>query len=119
MSDSGSGVVGVEVESLHSTGGTIAGRAGHGHAAAKGLKEGLDAAHGSVGHPVVRAALSAFVTTDITDNANKLGTQLTSGGHNVSNVAATARDSDEDGARGLTPGITETTAIDERINRQV
>ena len=114
-----SGVVGVEVEALHGTGGTIAGRAGHGHAAAKGLKEGLDAAHGQVGHPVVRAALSSFVTTDITDNANRLGDQLTDGGHNVSNVAATARDSDDEGARGLQPDVTGTSTISDRINRQL
>lgn len=113
------GVTGVQVDGLYGTGNTIAGRSSHGGSAAKGLKEGLDSAHGQVGHPSVRSALSSFVTTDITDGANKLGTQLTSAGHNVSNVSATARNSDNTGAQNLSPVIGENSGINGRINRQL
>ena len=50
----GSGdVTGVEVGQLHQVGTTVSGRSASGHAAAKGLKDGLDSASGALGHPIV------------------------------------------------------------------
>ena len=114
-----SGAIGVEVSALHGTGTTISGRSTAADAAAKGLKEGLDSAGGSIGHFAVKAAVAAFVANDIVEAANKLPVQLEDGGHNVSNVAATARDSDNEGAAALSAPISEASGFSARINRQV
>lgn len=116
---SDSGAIGVEVSGLHGTGSTISGRSTGADAAAKGLKEGLDSAGGSIGHFAVKSAVTAFVANDIVDAANKLPAQLVDGGHNVSNVASTARDSDNEGAAALSAPIAEATGFSSRINRQV
>jgi hypothetical protein len=116
---SGSGAIGVEVSGLHGTGTTISGRSSAADAAAKGLKEGLDSAGGSIGHFAVKSAVTAFVANDIVEPANKLPVQLTDGGHNVSNVASTARNSDNEGAAALRAPISDASTFNARINRQV
>jgi hypothetical protein len=115
---SDSGAIGVEVSALHGTGTTISGRSSGADAAAKGLKEGLDSAGSSIGHFAVKSAVTAFVANDIVGPANRLPVELTDGGHNVSNVASTARDSDNDGAAALTAPISQTSGFNARINRQ-
>jgi hypothetical protein len=116
----GSGdVTGVEVGRLYEVGTTVSGRAESGNAAAKGLKEGLDSAKGSLGHPIVGAALSGYVTDHVLDPSGKLGNLLTDGGHNVSNVASTARSSDEQAAANLQAPVSGTTDVGSRINRQI
>jgi hypothetical protein len=116
---SDSGAIGVEVDALHGTGNTISARSTGAGSAAKGLMEGLDSAGGGIGHYAVKSAMTAFVTNDVMDPANKLPVQLTDGGHNVSNVAATARDSDNAGAAALTAPISGTSEVGTRINRQI
>jgi hypothetical protein len=115
----GSDAIGVEVSGLHGTGRTISGRSAGGEAAAKGLKEGLHSAGGSIGHFVVSSAVTSFVSDQVLDPANKLPVQLTDGGINVSNVASTARDSDNEGAAALSSPISESSSFSARINRQV
>lgn len=105
MSSGSSDVVGLEVDALHGTGTRISGRAAGGGSAARGLLTGLDSAHPRMGHPLVRSALSTFVTTEVMDLAHHLATNVSAAGHHVSNVAATGRDSDNDGARGLSPDL--------------
>ncbi|KQV74930.1 hypothetical protein ASC61_07925 [Aeromicrobium sp. Root344] len=114
-----SDVTGVEVGQLHKVGTTVSGRSTSGHAAAKGLKEGLDSASGGLGHPIVGTALTSFVNDHVLDDSGKLGNLLTDGGHNVSNVASTARNSDEAGAANLATPISTTSEVGDRINRQV
>ena len=116
---SDSGALGIEVDALHGTGSTISARSTGGSAAAKGLMQGLDSAGGSVGHHAVKSAMTAFVTNDVMDPATKLPVQLDDGGHNVSNVAATARDSDNAGAAALAAPISGTSDVGTRINRQI
>lgn len=116
---SDSGAIGVEVDALHGTGRTISGRSSGGESAAKGLKEGLDSAGGTIGHFAVKSAMTAFVTNDVVDPANKLPVQLTDGGTNVSNVASTARDSDNEGAAALSAPIADASGYASRINRQL
>lgn len=116
---SDSGAIGLEVDALHGTGTTISARSTSGGAAAKGLMQGLDSAGGTVGHHAVKSALTAFVTNDVMDPATKLPVQLTDGGHNVSNVAATARDSDNAGAAALAAPVSGTSEIGARINKQI
>jgi hypothetical protein len=116
----GSGdVTGVEVGQLYKVGSTVSNRADSGNAAAKGLKEGLDSAQGSLGHPIVGAALSGYVTDHVLDPSGKLGNLLTDGGHNVSNVASTARSSDEQAAANLQTPLSSTSEVGDRINRQI
>ena len=81
--------------------------------------EGLDSAGGGIGHYAVKNAMTAFVTNDVMDPATKLPVQLQDGGHNVSNVAATARDSDNAGAAALTSPISGASEVGTRINRQI
>ena len=114
-----SDVTGVEVGQLHNVGTKVSGRSDSGHSAAKGLKEGLDSASGSLGHPIVGTALTSFVTDHVLDDSGKLGNLLTDGGHNVSNVASTARNSDEQGGANLTAPVAESSEVGDRINRQV
>ncbi|MDX6278873.1 MAG: hypothetical protein QOJ72_3001 [Nocardioidaceae bacterium] len=116
---SDSGAIGVEVTGLHGTGRTISGRSAGGEAAAKGLKEGLHTAGGSIGHFVVRSAVTSFVSDEVVEPANKLPVQLADGGVNVSNVASTARESDNDGAAALSSPIADSSGFSARINRQV
>ncbi|MEH3032855.1 MAG: hypothetical protein PGN07_02155 [Aeromicrobium erythreum] len=116
----GSGdVTGVEVDNLHGTGGTIKGRSENGRAAANGLKNGLDSASTSVGHSRVKGALTSYVTNHVVDDSNKLGVELDTAGSNVEYVAASARSSDEEGARTLQTTVSENTGISDRINRAV
>lgn len=120
----GSGdVTGVEVEGLHATGRTVAGRSTGGQSAANGLKHGLDSASGTVGHGRIKSALTAYVTNHVVDDSNLVGHQLTAGGNNVSNVASTARSSDEEGAHtvGVEVNLTSdtSTGLSSRINRAV
>lgn len=114
-------VTGVEVEGLHGAGRKVAGRSAGGQAAAKGLKEGLDSASGTVGNGRIKTALTSFVTNHVIDDSNLLGHQLTAGGDNVSNVASTARSSDEEGAHALSVEVNGTsdggTDLSNRINR--
>jgi hypothetical protein len=114
-----SDVTGVEVGQLHKVGTKVSGRSTGGHAAAKGLKEGLDSASSGLGHPIVGTALTSFVTDHVLDDSGKLGNLLTDGGHNVSNVASTARGSDERGGANLTAPVAESSEVGDRINRQV
>jgi hypothetical protein len=116
---SDSGAIGVEVDALYGTGRTISGRSAGAESAAKGLKEGLDSAGGGVGHFAVKSAMTAFVADQVVDPANKLPVQLTDGGANVSNVAATARDRDNEGAAALSTPIASASDYASRINRQV
>ena len=116
---SDSGAIGVEVDALHGTGSTISARATGGGSAARGLMEGLESSGGGIGHFAVKSAMTAFVTNDVMDPATKLPVQLTDGGHNVSNVAATSRDSDNAGAAALTAPVSGTSEIGSRINRQI
>ncbi len=116
---SDSGAIGVEVDALHGTGRAISARSSGGGAAARGLMEGLDSAGGTVGHFAVKSAMGAFVTDNVMDPATKLPVQLTDGGHNVSNVAATSRESDNAGAAALNAPISGTSEIGSRINRQI
>ena len=113
------GVTGVNVGQLYKVGTTVSGRSESGHAAAKGLKEGLDSAKGSLGHPIVGAALSGYVTDHVLDPSGKLGNLLTAGGENVSNVASTARGSDEQAAADLQTPVSGTSEVGNRINRQI
>ena len=116
----GSGdVTGVNVEQLHGAGRTIGGRAGGGRAAARNLGTGLDTASSGIGHAVVKGAISKFVTDHLVDDGILLGHQLEAGGANVSNVASTARATDEESARELQTVIRPTTDISDRINRQM
>ncbi|MEJ7634950.1 hypothetical protein [Aeromicrobium sp.] len=108
----------MEVDNLHATGRTIAGRSGGGKAAARGISTGLDSASGLVGHSMVKSAMSQFVT-GVVDDSNKLGNQLENAGDNVSNVASTARSSDEEAAADVQTAIAPNTEISGRINRQI
>ena len=112
-------VTGVEVGQLYRVGTTMSGRSDSGNAAAKGLKEGLDSASGLLGHPKVGQALTGYVTDHVLDDSAKLGNLLTNGGHNVSNVASTARGSDEAGASNLSTPIAGASEVGNRINRQI
>jgi len=114
-----SDVTGVEVGQLYKVGTTVSGRAESGRAAAKGLKEGLDSAKGVMGHPIVGAALGGYVTDHVLDPSGKLGNLLTDGGRNVSNVASTARGSDEQAAADLKAPVSGTSDVGNRINRQI
>lgn len=118
----GSGdVTGVQVDGLHGAGRTVAGRSTGGQSAANGLKHDLDSASGSVGHARVKSALTAFVTNNVIDDSNVVGHQLTAGGDNVSNVASTARSSDEESARSISAEVNATSGeadgLRNRINR--
>ncbi|RYJ05245.1 MAG: hypothetical protein EON52_12580 [Actinomycetales bacterium] len=119
MGEGSSNVTGVDVDGLHGTGRTIAGRSEGARAAARGLSNGLDSASGSVGHGRIKSALSSFVTDHLVDDSNLLGVQLDNGGNAVSNVASTARSSDEEGARALQTDVGSDTEIGDRINRRV
>lgn len=119
MAEGSSNVTGVEVDGLHATGRKVAGRAEGARAAARGLSQGLDSASGVLGHGRVKSALSTFVTNHVVDDSNLLGQQLDNGGNAVSNVASTARSSDEEGARALQVDIGSDTEIGDRINRRV
>lgn len=112
-------VAGVEVGQLHKVGTTVSGRSDTGQSAAKGLKEGLDSASSGLGHPIVGTALTSFVNDHVLDDSGKLGNLLTDGGHNVANVASTARNSDEEGGANLAAPIAESSEVGDRINRQV
>ncbi|MFI5429963.1 hypothetical protein [Aeromicrobium sp. UC242_57] len=116
----GSGdVTGVEVGQLHQVGKTVSGRSASGRAAAKGLKEGLDSATGLLGHPIVGAALTGFVSDHVLDPSNKFDNLLEDGGNNVANVASTARASDENAGSNLQTPVAGASDISSRINRQV
>lgn len=116
-------VTGVEVEGLHGTGRTVAGRSTGGQSAANGIKHGLDSASGSVGHGRVKSALTTFVTNHVIDDSNLVGHQLTAAGDNVSNVASTARSTDEEGAHVLSTEVNlssdQSSDLNGRINRVV
>lgn len=114
-----SDVTGVEVGQLHQVGKTVSGRSATGRAAAKGLKEGLDSATGLLGHPIVSAALTGFVSDHVLDPSNKFANLLEDGGNNVANVASTARSSDESAAANLQTPVSGTSSINDRINRQI
>lgn len=115
--DSGS-VAGVDVPVVYDTGKTISGRSQSGGASATGLKTGLSTAGANLGHPRLKAAATGFVTNHVMDNANKLPGLLTSAGHNVSNVGATARDSDNEGARVVEPLATNTQDVGALISHR-
>ncbi len=119
MAEGSSNVTGVEVGSLYKVGTTVSGRSTSGHAAAKGLKEGLDSASGAMAHPVLSAALTNYVTQHVLDPSTKLGSLLTDGGNNISNTAATARNSDDNAAASLQTPVGGTSEIGGRINRQI
>lgn len=109
--------IGVDVPGLHGTGRTISHRSGGAGAAANGLKTGLDGAR--MGHHAVHSALASFVTDHVLDHANKLPTQIDGGGVNVSNVASTARDSDNSGGSALQSSVTSTQQSFDFINKRV
>jgi hypothetical protein len=108
---------GMDADGLHGTGKNISGRSTGGASAARGLKNGLDSATGKVGHVSVRNALATFVTERVLDQANRLPVQLESGGHNVADVAATARDADNEKAADLARPISHSSGIGDRINK--
>ncbi len=113
----GSNVVGANVDGLHSTGGKISGRSGGGSSAARSLRNNLDTTATSVGHGRLKGAITAYVTNGVIDSSNRLGTQLTAAGNNVSNVAATVRNEDEEGARVVQSNVSSDSAVADRINR--
>ena len=115
---SDSGAIGVEVGALYGTGKAISARAAGGGAAAKGLKDGLRSAGSGVGHSAVMNGLSRFVD-DLEEQVSILPTQLDEAGKRTSDVAATARDSDNAGAAALTAPIAGTSEMGTRINRQI
>ena len=118
----GSGdVTGVQVDGLHGAGRTVAGRSAGGQSAANGLKHDLDSASGTVGDARIKSALTAFVTNNVIDDSNAVGHQLTAAGDNVSNVASTARSSDEEHAHAISAEVNSTSGeadgLRVRINR--
>ncbi|MET0819759.1 MAG: hypothetical protein ABWY58_02250 [Aeromicrobium sp.] len=118
----GSGdVTGIDVAGLNGAGRTVAGRSAGGQSAANGLKHDLDSASGSVGHARIKSALTNFVTNNVIDDSNVVGHQLTAAGDNVSNVASTARSSDEESAHAITTEVNATSGqadgLRTRINR--
>lgn len=114
-------VTGIEVDGLHGTGRKVAGRSSGGQAAANGLKQGLDAASGSVGHGRIKSALTTYVTNHVIDDSNLVGHHLTAGGDNISNVASTGRSSDEENAHSLAAEVNlnsdASSDLNNRINR--
>lgn len=112
-------VTGVRPDGLHATGRKIAGRSGGGRSAANSLTSNLDGSAARTGHALVTSALRAFVNNGVLDNSILLGNQLENGGDNVSNVASTARNSDEEGARALQLDVATGTDMSDRINRGV
>lgn len=119
MGSESADVVGLDVDGVHHTGGTISGRAAGGGTAARRLVAGLDSAHGGLGHPSVRQALQTYLTTDVTDHAHHLAANITAAGHDVSNVAATARNSDDEGAHDLAPVLGSTESAYSSIRSRV
>lgn len=115
----GSNVVGANVDGLHSTGGKISGRSGGGSSAARSLRNNLDTTSSSVGNGRLKGAITSFVTNGVIDSSNRLGSQLTAAGTNVSNVAATVRNEDEEGARTVQADVSTNSAVSDRINRNV
>lgn len=99
------GPIGIQVTALHSAGTSMAGRSTHAQTHATGLKTGVDDATGTVGHAVVKSALNSLLTDHILDPAIKLPGLVGAGGEGIANVAATGRDSDNDGATGLAAPI--------------
>ncbi|HWU23154.1 MAG TPA: hypothetical protein VN088_16570 [Nocardioides sp.] len=112
-------VVGFDVEALHHTGATVTARAAAGGTAARRLVTGLDSAHGGLGHPSVRQALQSFLTTDVTHHAHHLAADITAAGHDVSNVAATGRNSDDEAARDLAPHLQSTESAYTSIHARI
>jgi hypothetical protein len=113
------GLVGMDVGVVHHTGATIASRSSGAATAAKSLHEGLDSAHTTIGHPVVRQQMAAFLTEHISEHARRLGPEVTAAGDHVAGVAATARSSDESGAGSLTTPLSASESTYGRINREV
>jgi len=109
----------MEVTGLYGTGRSVSGRSTHGGAAARRLLSGLDAAAGGIGHAIVKGALASYVADHLLDHATKLPSQLEAGGHNVSGVAATARDGDNAGAAALRAPIGASSGLGDRINREI
>lgn len=103
------GPIGMEVNELHSAGTSMAGRSGHAQTHANGLKTGVDDATGSVGHAVVKSALNSLLTDHILDPAIKLPGLVGGGGEGIANVAATGRDSDNEGGSSLAAPIAQMT----------
>ncbi len=113
------GLVGMDVAVVHHTGATIASRSSGAAGAAKSLHEGLDAAHATIGHPVVRQQMAAFLTEHIGEHARRLGPEVTAAGDHVAGVAATARSSDESGAGALGAPLSASESTYGRVNREV
>ncbi len=111
-------LVAADVDGLFGQGRKIAGRSGAGGSSAKGLRDGIDSAAGTVGHPLVRSGMASFLS-GVTDAANSFGCQIQGGGDNVSSVASTIREQDNEGAHGLQPSVTECTEIEARIHGHV
>lgn len=108
--------VGANVDSLHKTGGKISGRSAGGSTAAQNLSENLRTSGTSVGHGRLKGAISTFVSTGALADGRQLGTQVTAAGNNVSNVAATVREEDNEGARTVNTSTAQDTSIADRIN---
>ena len=108
--------IGANVDGLHKTGGRIAGRSDRGHSAGSNLAPNLDASGKAVGHASIAAALKKFVDAGVIDNGNRLGSQITAAGNNVSNVSATVRNEDNEGARTVHASAAQDTSIADRIN---
>ena len=113
---SGSGLIGATVDTLHSIGRNIARRSGGGGPAARMLSTSLESSAGTVGHPRVRSAITAYVTNNVVDNANLFGSQLTAAGANVSNVASTIRNEDTEGGYVLRGEVAVNSALSDRIH---
>lgn len=113
-------MIGMDVERLYSHGRTIADRSAHGGKHSTALIDSLDAAAGVLGHPEVKAALRRLTGT-VQDPAVKLPGLITAVGNGVGNTAATARNSDDEGARDVRvhTDVAEGGALDlvNRINR--
>ncbi len=107
----------MHVDGLHGVGRTTSSRSSGAQSSSKGLKEGLDGA--TMGHPTVVGALSTFVTGDIVDHANKLPVQVDNAGVNVSNVASTSRDYDNEAGAGLKQPVARSAGDFAHINRQL
>lgn len=103
------GYVGVDVDGVGTTADAIGKKAPNANTHAKGLQRTLDDASNGIGHPVVKGALAGFVTSSVTDTANKLGHNVQASGRHVKNVSTTTYNVDVEGGAevGRQAGATE------------
>ncbi|GAB4001587.1 hypothetical protein [Nocardioides ultimimeridianus] len=113
------GAVGMDVTGLHSAGTTMAGRSGTAQVHATGVKNSVHEAAGIAGHPLVKSALNTLLDDHILDPSGKLPALISGGGEHVANLAATGRNSDEEGARDVKAHVDATEAHATTLNRSI